>query len=148
MTTDLISRYATLRFTNYRAEQRHQVWVANRAFLDTELYNKSVENGWLFSGINPEYFLGPALNLSIPAAYEYLEEKLSYFPSIGVKGYKIDRGEEGEMPGMLLSLIPILIRPFSLIYQHFLTRDLSLGTKYSGYSPQKVMLREYGRSMG
>ncbi|KAL2216669.1 glycosyl hydrolases family 31-domain-containing protein [Thermoascus aurantiacus ATCC 26904] len=71
-----------------------QVWVANRAFLNTELYNKSVENGWLFPGINPEYFLGPALNLSIPAAYEYFKEKLRYFPSIGVKGYKIDRGEE------------------------------------------------------
>lgn len=78
-----------------------QVWVANRAFLNTELYNVSAANGWLFPGINPEYFLGPALNLSIPAAYDYFKQHLSYFPSIGVKGYKIDRGEEGEMPGML-----------------------------------------------
>ncbi|KAJ9220952.1 CAZyme family GH31 [Paecilomyces variotii] len=87
-----------------------QVWVANRAFLDTELYNASVENGWLFPGINPEQFLGPALNLSIPAAYEYFKERLSYFPSIGVKGYKIDRGEEGEMPVSEQNIQDVLFR--------------------------------------
>ncbi|OCL10996.1 glycoside hydrolase family 31 protein [Glonium stellatum] len=75
-----------------------QVWVANRAFLYTELFNMSEANGWLFPGINPVNFLGPALNLSIPAAYHYFKERLSYFTSVGVKGYKIDRGEEGEMP--------------------------------------------------
>ncbi|KIW88395.1 uncharacterized protein Z519_10964 [Cladophialophora bantiana CBS 173.52] len=74
------------------------VWAANRAFLDTELYNASVAGGWLFPDINPEYFLGPALNLSIPAAYEYFLKQMAYFPSVGVKGFKIDRGEEGEMP--------------------------------------------------
>jgi len=31
--------------------------------------------------------------------YNYFKEKLSYFTNLGVKGYKIDRGEEGEMPG-------------------------------------------------
>jgi alpha-D-xyloside xylohydrolase len=76
------------------------VWVANRAFLYTELYNVSAQNGWLFPGIDPVAFKGPALNLSIPAAYDYFKQRLRYFPSIGVKGYKIDRGEEGEMPGM------------------------------------------------
>lgn len=49
-------------------------------------------------GISAEFFPGPALNLSIPAAYSYFKERMSYFPSIGVKGYKIDRGSEGEMP--------------------------------------------------
>ena len=76
-----------------------QVWAANRAFLDTELFNVSKAHGWLFPGINPEFFLGPALNLSIPEAYHFFKKRLSYFPSVGVKGYKIDRGEEGEMPG-------------------------------------------------
>ncbi|KAK5163173.1 uncharacterized protein LTR77_010957 [Saxophila tyrrhenica] len=75
-----------------------QVWAANRAFLYTELYNVSVANGWLFPGIDPEFFLGPALNLSIPEAYDYFKQHLSYYPSVGVKGYKIDRGEEGELP--------------------------------------------------
>ena len=75
-----------------------QVWVANRAFLYTQLFNESEQNGWLFPGIDPEYFLGPALNLSIPAAYDYFAERLKNFTDLGVKGYKIDRGEEDEMP--------------------------------------------------
>ncbi|KAF2790944.1 glycoside hydrolase family 31 protein [Melanomma pulvis-pyrius CBS 109.77] len=54
---------------------------------DFQLRKKSEEGG-----------LGEALNLSIPAAYDYFEKKLEYFASVGVKGYKIDRGEEGEMP--------------------------------------------------
>lgn len=76
-----------------------QVWAANRAFYHTELYNVSAANGWLFPGIDPVFFNGPALNLSIPEAYAYFKEHMKYFPDVGVKGYKIDRGEEGEMPG-------------------------------------------------
>ncbi len=76
----------------------YQVWVANRAFLYTELYNTSVANNWLFPGISPVEFLGPALNLSIPAAYDYFKAHLKNFTDLGVKGFKIDRGEEGEMP--------------------------------------------------
>lgn len=75
-----------------------QAWVANRAFLDTELYNTSLTNGWLFPNITADKFSGPALNLSIPEAYDYFLEKLTNFSKIGVKGFKIDRGEELEMP--------------------------------------------------
>jgi alpha-D-xyloside xylohydrolase len=75
-----------------------KVWVANRAFLYTELYNDSIANNWLFPGISPIYFEGPALNLSIPAAYSYFKEHLKVFTDLGVKGFKIDRGEEGKMP--------------------------------------------------
>lgn len=75
-----------------------QVWVANRAFLYTELYNISVVNNWLFPGYDGTQFLGPALNLSIPEAYTYFKEHLKAFTNVGVKGFKIDRGEEGEMP--------------------------------------------------
>lgn len=71
--------------------------------MNTELYNTSKANGWLMPGIDPNQFLGPALNLSILAAYDYFLEKLSYFPKAGVKGYKIDRGEEHEMPGKMNS---------------------------------------------
>jgi alpha-D-xyloside xylohydrolase len=75
-----------------------KVWVANRAFLYTELYNDSIANNWLFPGISPIQFEGPALNLFIPAAYSYFKEHLKVFTDLGVKGFKIDRGEEGEMP--------------------------------------------------
>jgi alpha-D-xyloside xylohydrolase len=57
-------------------------------------------SGWLYPGIDPEIFLGPALNLSIPEAYNYFLGKLKYYTDLGVKGYKIDRGEEHELPGM------------------------------------------------
>jgi len=60
-----------------------------------------VANNWLFPGYTGENFLGPALNLSIPAAYSFFKNRLSAFTDLGVKGYKIDRGEEGEMPGIL-----------------------------------------------
>ncbi|CAK7235661.1 hypothetical protein SEUCBS140593_009354 [Sporothrix eucalyptigena] len=76
-----------------------QVWVANRAFLYTQLFNDSSTNNWLFPGIDPVQFLGPALNLSIPAAYDYYSAKLVDFVSkMGIRGFKIDRGEEREMP--------------------------------------------------
>lgn len=56
----------------------------------------------MFPGIDPVQFVGPALNLSIPAAYDYFKQHLAVFPDLGVKGYKIDRGEEEEMPGTFL----------------------------------------------
>ena len=75
-----------------------QVWVANRAQLGTLLYNVSLANNWFLPPLPTiSGGLGPALNLSIPAAYNYFKERLSYFPSVGVKGYKIGRGEEDEM---------------------------------------------------
>ncbi|KAF2662834.1 glycoside hydrolase family 31 protein [Lophiostoma macrostomum CBS 122681] len=75
------------------------VWIANRGQLGTELYNASLANGWQIPP-TPSITggLGPALNLSLPAAYSYFTSKLEYFPATGVRGYKIDRGEEGEMP--------------------------------------------------
>ncbi|KAJ2898655.1 Alpha-xylosidase [Zalerion maritima] len=48
--------------------------------------------------IDPETLLQPALNLPMPEAYHCFLEKLSVFPKMGVKGYKINRGEEDAMP--------------------------------------------------
>ena len=77
--------------------------MANRAFNDTQVYNEAIAKNWLFPGYNEANFNGPALNLSIPASYNYFKERLSNFTNLGVKGYKIDRGEEGEMPGLVTS---------------------------------------------
>ncbi len=33
-----------------------------------------------------------------PEVYDWLKKRFDYFVHLGVKGYKIDRGEEGEMP--------------------------------------------------
>ncbi len=76
-----------------------QVWAANRAFLNTQLYNDSAQNHWLYPSIDPTQYLGPALNLSVPEAYDYFRKKLTGFVSaMGTRGFKIDRGEEREMP--------------------------------------------------
>lgn len=65
----------------------------------TELFNVSSSHGWLFPGVDPTKFLGPALNLSIPEAYNYSRDKLTEFVTkMGIAGFKIDRGEEHEMP--------------------------------------------------
>ncbi|KAL0262672.1 hypothetical protein SLS55_001642 [Diplodia seriata] len=78
-----------------------QVWVANRATPDTLLSNASIANDWLFSIDDAAIqggLAGPALNLSIPAAYAFFAAQLTAFTDVGVRGFKIDRGEENEMP--------------------------------------------------
>jgi alpha-D-xyloside xylohydrolase len=75
-----------------------QVWVANRAFRDTKIFKTGKANGWLFPGIDADQFLGPAIDLRIRKAYLWMRDALKYFTDNGVKGFKIDRGEEGEMP--------------------------------------------------
>lgn len=75
-----------------------QVWVANRAVPSSELHKESNGNNWLFSGMVTEASSSVALNLSIPAAYEYFKERMTFSPKVGIKGYKIDRGHEDAMP--------------------------------------------------
>ncbi|KAE9978612.1 hypothetical protein EG327_007342 [Venturia inaequalis] len=75
-----------------------QVWAANRAFDSTKMFKVGLEKKWFFPEINAQSFLGPAFDLRIPEAYTWLTQQMEYFTSLGVKGFKIDRGEEGEMP--------------------------------------------------
>lgn len=114
--------------------------AANRAFHYTELYNVSAANGWLFPGIDPEFYNGPALNLSIPAAYDYFKQHLAYYPSVGVKGYKIDRGEEEEMPGKSPNI--------SSNSRRFANLQNSLRAEYPDSTPRAAMLRDYGGEVG
>ncbi|KAH7058902.1 glycosyl hydrolases family 31-domain-containing protein [Macrophomina phaseolina] len=78
-----------------------QAWVANRATPGTVLWNASVVNNWQFEfdyATLQGGLAGPALNLSIPEAYAFFSDHLQAFTDLGVRGYKIDRGEEEEMP--------------------------------------------------
>ncbi|KAL3444049.1 glycosyl hydrolases family 31-domain-containing protein [Aspergillus insuetus] len=75
-----------------------QTWVANRAVPGSRLFNTSASNNWLFPDIQNKLQPGVALNLSIPAAYSYLQDSMNFLPELGIKGYKIDRGDENEMP--------------------------------------------------
>jgi alpha-D-xyloside xylohydrolase len=70
------------------------LWIANRSA--NGLLEEGVKNGYLFA---PEIYTDwPAADLRQPAAYDWFKQKLDAYVSLGVKGYKIDRGEEGEMP--------------------------------------------------
>ena len=70
------------------------IWIANRAA--SGLLTEGVKNNYLFS---PEiYTEWPAADVRKPEAYEWFKKKLDAYVALGVKGYKIDRGEEAEMP--------------------------------------------------
>ncbi|KAL2851106.1 glycosyl hydrolases family 31-domain-containing protein [Aspergillus pseudoustus] len=75
-------------------------WVANRANEDTLFYNTSREHRWLWDGpdVNPGNSLGPAVNLSNPDTYGWVKDHLLNVSRVGLKGYKIDRGDENEFP--------------------------------------------------
>jgi alpha-D-xyloside xylohydrolase len=69
------------------------VWAANRAW--NQLYEEANAKGLLFPSDKAR---GPALDLRKREAYELLKKKLDVFVQMGIKGYKIDRGEQGEYP--------------------------------------------------
>lgn len=77
-----------------RAHGLHlMLWIANRAW--NNLYNTGNARGYLFAG---DANLGPAFNLNNTQAYQWLLQQYSAFTNLGIQGYKIDRGEEGEQP--------------------------------------------------
>lgn len=77
------------------------IWVANRTW--NNLYDEGSAKGWLFQAPN-----GPAADMRIPAAYEWFQKKLDAYVRLGVRGYKIDRGEERELPESVENLNAIL----------------------------------------
>jgi alpha-glucosidase (family GH31 glycosyl hydrolase) len=66
------------------------LWSANRS--SAGLFQEGSAKGFLFP--NP----WPAADLQRPEVYSWFKDKLSAYVRLGVRGYKIDRGEEGEMP--------------------------------------------------
>jgi alpha-D-xyloside xylohydrolase len=66
------------------------IWIANRAW--NQLLLEGSARQYLFFG------RGSAAGMRIPGAYDWFKEKLNEYVRLGVKGYKIDRGEEDELP--------------------------------------------------
>jgi len=66
------------------------IWVANRAW--NQLQTEGSARRYLYFG------RGSAADMKNPYAYAWFKEKLSEYVRLGVKGYKIDRGEEDELP--------------------------------------------------
>lgn len=82
------------------------VWIANRAF--NRLAEEGAAKGYLFTARAGRFGGGPAADIRIPEAYRWWKEKLDAFVKLGIRGYKIDRGEEGELPDSFQNLHAIL----------------------------------------
>src|SRR5712692_3559523 len=76
------------------------VWIANRN--SGHLYEEGKAKGYLFSGN------WPAADIQRPEVYNWFKEKLSAYVRLGIKGYKIDRGDEDEMPRSVENLNAVL----------------------------------------
>ncbi len=66
------------------------IWVANRSW--NQLLTEGAARRYLFFG------RGSAADMRNPDAYAWFKDKLNEYVRLGVKGYKIDRGEEDEIP--------------------------------------------------
>src|SRR5262245_19477810 len=78
---------------------RLMVWIANRS--DNEMGEEGERLGYLLSTRR-------AVDMRNPAARRWFQDKLDSFLDDGIQGYKIDRGEEGEVPAYLQNLNAIL----------------------------------------
>jgi len=70
------------------------LWTANRCY--NGLLTEAKANNYNFAV--GTYGDSPAADVRIAAAYSWFKGKLDTFVKLGVRGYKIDRGEEGEQP--------------------------------------------------
>ena len=77
------------------------VWVANR--LTNSAYEEGLKKGYMFDGPFS------AADISRPEVYNWLKAKFDTLVNFGIRGYKIDRGEEGEMPRSLENEFAILL---------------------------------------
>jgi len=89
------------------------LWITNRC--ENELLAEGSASGYLFSGDRP------AADVRRPQVYNWFKNKLDAFVNMGVKGYKIDRGHEGEQPDSAENEVVYLFRELAakgLIERH------------------------------
>jgi alpha-glucosidase (family GH31 glycosyl hydrolase) len=70
------------------------VWTANRCY--NGLLTEAKASSYNFAV--GTYGDSPAADVRIAGAYSWFKSKLDAFVKLGIRGYKIDRGEEGEQP--------------------------------------------------
>jgi len=81
------------------------LWTANRCSGD--LFKEGSAKGYLFA------LQWPAADIRRPEVYDWFKQKLDAYVRVGIKGYKIDRGEEGEMPESLENQFAVLFPKLS-----------------------------------
>lgn len=70
------------------------LWVSDHCW--SNLHDEAEANNWLFYPTRSY----TTVDLQNPAAYSWLRNKFDSFVNLGVAGYKIDRGDEGESPDL------------------------------------------------
>jgi len=81
------------------------LWTANRCSGD--LFKEGSAKGYLFP------LKWPAADIRRPEVYDWFKQKLNAYVGMGVKGYKIDRGEENEMPELAENEMAVLFPKLS-----------------------------------
>ena len=81
------------------------LWSANRC--SGKMFEEGSARGYLFP------YKWPAADIRRPEVYNWWKEKLNAYVRLGVKGYKIDRGEESEMPDALENQFAVLFPKLS-----------------------------------
>ena len=76
------------------------LWIANRC--SNQLFQEGSAKGYVFP------YNWPAADVQRPEVYQWFKEKLDIYVRQGIKGYKIDRGEEHELPDSFQNLNAIL----------------------------------------
>ena len=81
------------------------LWTANRC--SGKLFEEGFAKGYLFS------YKWPAADVRRPEVDDWWKAKLNAYVRMGIKGYKIDRGEEGELPNSLQNEFAVLFPKLS-----------------------------------
>ncbi|MFZ0085086.1 MAG: TIM-barrel domain-containing protein [Candidatus Acidiferrales bacterium] len=76
------------------------LWIANRCA--NQLYEQGKAKGYLFD------MPWPAADVRRPVVYDWFKGELNLYVRRGIRGYKIDRGDEGEMPRSVENINAIL----------------------------------------
>ena len=81
------------------------LWTANRC--SGKMFEEGSAQGYLFP------YKWPAADLRRPEVYDWWKQKLDTYVRMGIKGYKIDRGEEGELPDSVQNEFAVLFPKLS-----------------------------------
>lgn len=81
------------------------LWSANRC--SGKMFEEGSARAYLFP------YKWPAADIRRPEVYNWWKQKLNAYVRLGVKGYKIDRGEESEMPDALENQFAVLFPKLS-----------------------------------
>ena len=81
------------------------LWTANRC--SGNMFQEASAKGYLFP------YKWPAADLRRPEVYGWWKEELNAYVRLGIKGYKIDRGEEGELPNSAQNELAVLFPKLS-----------------------------------